>query len=72
MIGNGLLYDIDTDPWERFPCAADNPGAFKALNARLAQLQPTFFNPVRTGGSGNSSNDAARSRGGYWGPFIFP
>ena len=72
LIGDGLLYNIDTDPWEYTPCADTNPGPFKALSARLAQLQPTFFNPVRTGGSLNRSNNAASERGGYWGPFVFP
>ena len=43
--------------------------------ARLAALQPTFFNPVRNGGDNETRQLAAKTaveRGGFWGPFVFP
>eukprot|EP01047_Picozoa_sp_COSAG01_P032903 COSAG01_NODE_2398_length_7765_cov_29.002087_2_plen_82_part_00 len=62
----------DTDPGEYTSVAASNPGPLKIISARLAKLQPTFFNPQRTGGNSSRASTAAAARGGYWGPFVFP
>lgn len=74
-LGDGLLYDLENDPGEYVNVAAQNPGPLKTIKARLAELQPTFFNPVRGGGDNETQNLAAKTaveRGGYWGPFVFP
>jgi hypothetical protein len=52
--------------------AAKQPQELATLKARLAELQPTLFEPVRTGGNTSRATEAAVARGGYWGPFIFP
>ena len=72
MVGDGLLYDLDADPGERTNLRESRPAVFGAMSARLGALQPTFFNPNRTGGSQDKVMDAAVARGGYWGPFLFP
>ena len=75
LLGNGLLYDLENDPGEYASVAAGNPGPLKAIKARLAALQPTFFNPVRNGGDNETRQLAAKTaveRGGFWGPFVFP
>ena len=74
-LGDGLLYDLENDPGEYVNVAAQNPGPLKTIKARLAELQPTFFNPVRNGGDNITRNLAAKTaveRGGFWGPFVFP
>ena len=50
--------------------AAKQPQELATLKARLAELQPTLFGPVRTGGNTSRATEAAVARGGYWGPFI--
>ena len=72
MVGDGLLYDLDTDPSEHTNLRESRPAVFKVMSARLESLQSTFFNPNRTGGSQDKVIDAAVARGGYWGPFLFP
>jgi hypothetical protein len=62
----------DTDPGEYISVAASNPAPLKIISARLAKLQPTFFNPQRTGGNSSRASNAAAARGGFWGPFVFP
>ena len=52
--------------------ASKRPQELATLKGRLAELQPTLFQPVRTGGNTSRATEAAVARGGYWGPFIFP
>ena len=52
--------------------ASKHPQELATLKGRLAELQPTLFQPVRTGGNTSRATEAAVARGGYWGPFIFP
>eukprot|EP01043_Picozoa_sp_COSAG02_P035581 COSAG02_NODE_2557_length_8529_cov_7.615658_7_plen_242_part_00 len=74
-LGDGLLYDLENDPGEYVNVADQNPDQLKIIKDRLAELQPTFFNPVRGGGDNETRNLAAKTaveRGGFWGPFVFP
>ena len=58
--------------WEHQNVAAENPGPLSALKARLLALQPTFFDPVRSGGDADKASAAAVARGNFWGPFVYP
>lgn len=72
---HGCLYNLDTDPNEYQEVSSLHPDVIKVLAARLAQLQPTIFSPIRKGRDPEQQSLAARTakaRGGYWGPFIFP
>jgi hypothetical protein len=71
---HGLLFNLEKDPTEHRNVAADpaNEQVLVAVGARLRELQPTVFSPVRTGGDPAKAARAAEARGGYWGPFIFP
>ena len=44
------------------------------MRARLAELEATYFNPVRNSpaGQGIAARTAQEKWGGYWGPFVFP
>lgn len=69
----GCLYNVTADPSEYVDLAASRPKELRALQARLAELQKTVFNPVRTGGGGIVAKNYARDvYHGYWGPFLFP
>merc|ERR1712050_484938 len=67
----GCLYNIKEDPSEHVNLADKNPEKLHELQARLAELQPTIFSPVRTGGDTSLASHYARDiYKGYWGPFI--
>ena len=68
----GCLFDLEQDPGEHTNVAAANPAVLLALATRLNELHPTVFNPQRGGGAKDQAATAARARGGYWGPFVFP
>lgn len=73
MLGEGLLYDLDADPGEYANLRESNYSQFTAMAARLDALQPTFFNPKRTGDpESTKAFDAATAHGGFWCPFVFP
>jgi hypothetical protein len=69
---NGCLFDLGADPGEYTDVASQNPTELAVIKARLAALQPTIFDPKRTGGNTSRADKAALGRGGFWGPFIFP
>jgi len=67
----GCLYNIKEDPSEYVDHASTNPTKLRELQTRLAELQPTFFNPQRSGGNRMLAAKFAREvYKGYWGPFI--
>jgi len=69
---NGCLFNLDADPGEHFDVASVHTDVLAVLAARLAELQPSVFSPVRTGGDPKKGSRAAEARGNFWGPFIFP
>ena len=68
----GCLFNVEQDPTEHVNVAAANPDVLAHIAHRLGELQPTVFNPQRSGGDAQKAASAATARGGFWGPFIFP
>lgn len=69
----GCLYNIKEDPSEHVDRAAEKPAELEKLKRRLAELQPTLFEPKRVGGDESLPEHYARDvYQGYWGPFVFP
>lgn len=67
----GCLYNIKEDPGEHLNLASGNPAKLHELQQRLAALQPTVFEPQRSGGDIKLPIHYARDvYKGYWGPFI--
>ena len=70
------LYDIFADPTEHHQLSGDPKMAptIAKMRARLAELEATYFNPVRNSpaGQGIAARAAQEKWGGYWGPFVFP
>lgn len=68
------LYDIFKDPTEHNNLSGDPSMApvIAKMRARLAELEATYFNPVRGRDDGLAESTAREKWGGYWGPFIFP
>jgi arylsulfatase I/J len=67
----GCLYNIREDPGEHVDLASSYPIKLEQLKKRLTEMQPTLFDPNRTGGSQMLSQYYAQNvYGGYWGPFL--
>ena len=64
------MYSLENDVSEHVDLASSHPEKLSEMQARLAELQPTLLEPVRTGGNTSRATEAAVARGGYWGPFI--
>jgi hypothetical protein len=67
---HGCLFDVASDPYERYNLAESMPGLFAEMLARVDELQKGVYSPVRGKEDARACTAAKAKYGGYWGPFI--
>lgn len=65
----GCLFELNADPFELESVAETNTDLFTELLAEVDEAQTTVYSPDR-GKKDKGACDAAKSRGGWWGPWL--